>query len=146
MKYLLVAVLALVLTFASACFSTVPTEPEPVDAEMNTALDMIPDLPYDLDCGKTMRDYFNVTFFDSERTAQAEFEWGTDMTPDEVRQYFAVKISLESFKPYECLVYPYFLAAMHSPTFTDDSIMMLVMWIEMGGEDVPNGPPPEMDC
>ena len=71
---------------------------------------------------------------------------GTDMTADELRLYFAVNITQESFPGFwECTIFKYYLYPLLQ-TVPDDEIMSWVVVMEGQGYDVPNGPPPPPIC
>ena len=71
---------------------------------------------------------------------------GTDMTPDELRLYFAVNITHESFPGFwECTIFKFYLYPLLM-TVSDEEIMGWVDVMEGQGYDVPNGPPPPPIC
>lgn len=70
---------------------------------------------------------------------------GTDMTPDELRVYFANEMTMASFPEFWwCPVYKYFKAALDNES---DFIMNFLVYImELNGFDVPNRPAPVPIC
>ena len=131
----LLFVLALTLLFSLACYNA-PTVPEPDRAaDMPTVDVTFQGVTYTVGVADIM----------ASRTAQDIVTPGTDMTPDELRQYFAVEIcSSGAFSPWECLIYPLMVEALEGET--DFMMTFMVYIMELNGYDVPNGPPPEMDC
>ncbi len=81
----------------------------------------------------------------SDRYAAA-VEPGTDMTPDELRIYFAVNITKANFPRFLwCLVYKYYIypVMLAQP---DEEVLRWVEVMEGNGYDVPNAPPPPPIC
>jgi hypothetical protein len=73
---------------------------------------------------------------------------GTDMTANQLRQYFAVGIVNDPSYGWpswcKCFVYKYFLATFKKQS--DATVFSWVVTMEANGYDVPNAPPPKAIC
>ena len=71
---------------------------------------------------------------------------GTDMTPDELRVYFAVNITQVNFPPFMwCMIYKFYIFPVMAAQ-PDEDVLGWVEVMEGNGYDVPNGPPPAPIC
>lgn len=69
---------------------------------------------------------------------------GTDMSPRELRQYFAVNIAEATGFDYVCPIYRILRDIFE--TLSDSTFELWVVVMEAQGYDVPNAPPPEPPC
>ncbi|HEX9746367.1 MAG TPA: hypothetical protein VGB30_13155 [bacterium] len=75
----------------------------------------------------------------------ADVDPGTDMTPAEIRQYFAVYLTTSMFPPaWWCPVYGITLTTLQAQP--DSEVWSWVDKFESSGYDIPNGPPPDPPC
>ena len=133
----------LVLILSVACSSnSVPTAPENPSAGLPSYAINIDGRDYQAGVGDLLRD----------RVAAAVVP-GTDMTPDELRQYFAVNIVYKLFPVWlgggywaYCRCYGYWALMESFALETDEEILSWVEDMEAAGYDVPNGPPPDPIC
>jgi len=131
--FLTVSVLALLVMSCSG--GTTPTAPDSTIADLPTWTINYEGSDYIVGPGDLM----------SDRTL-AVVDPGTDMTPDEIRLYFAVNITQTNFPGFwECTIFKYYMYPMLQ-TVPDEEIMAWVDVIEGEGFDVPNGPPPPPIC
>ena len=106
---------------------------------------------------------FDVSDMLGDRTGAASVEFGTDMTADELRQYFAVWWVDTAFPSsnygdwIRCYIYSqagirddgdweYVGIRGAFDMYDDATISALVMMFEFQGIDVPDGPPPDDIC
>jgi len=164
MKFSYPILIGIVMIFAVSCGAATV---DPVIPDSNASQQITSDVPANVILTESILDYLVIEKVIIRNAAS--FEYGTDMSADELRQYYAVMVTEAMFDPaiytgpFWDYVRSYFYceAGIYEsyPTIfignigligamglmSDDEIFALVEQIEMY-EDVPNGPPPDGYC
>ncbi len=136
MRFAFLTVSMLVLLCMSCSGNSAPTTPDYQEADLPSWTFNIDGQEYVAGPGDLLND----------RQLAEVVDPGTDMTPDELRVYFAVNITGETFPGFiQCTVYKFYMYPMME-TIPDQGILAWVVVMEAQGYDVPNGPPPDPIC
>ncbi len=136
MRFAFLTVSMLVFVCMSCSGNSAPTMPEDQMAELPSWNISVDGQDYEVGPGNLLDD----------RQVAAVVEPGTDMSADELRMYFAVNITAETFPSFiRCTVFKFYMYPMML-TIPDQGIEAWVVMLEAQGFDVPNGPAPSSIC